>query len=222
MKKVILIAALAIVSVANAQKGSFLLMGSVGFNSQKNSNGTVPAPSADTEQKVNTFSFAPKVGYQFSDHMTVGIEGSVSSSKTETNTTVPFGPGTVTATSENKGTAFFVGPFLRYSQSLSDIFAMYADLGVGYQSQKSTTSATLTQSTSNKGNGIYAGITPNLFINIKKGFGVNIGFGGLGYETIKYDDIIDPTTGGGTVDHKVNQFVFTFGSTFNVGISKNF
>ncbi len=221
MKKVLLIAAIAFASVASAQKGTILLGGNIGFSSSKDSETAVPSGTR-SEDKVNSFEFSPRVGYQFSDHLTVGIEGSVVSGKGE-STTIPIA-GFTTSTSR-KINGFAVGPFLRYSKSLSDIFAMYADLGIGFQAGKTTNetfNGLTTTSVDEKGKGIYAGITPALFINMKKGFGVNISVGGLRYDSVNYDDQIDPTTFTGTRDRKYNAFQLTFGQTVNIGISKNF
>ena len=66
MKKVFVVAALAIVSFANAQKGTVLVAGNVGYSSK----------NKEIIKRVH-FEFAPKVGYQFSDNMTVGIETAV-------------------------------------------------------------------------------------------------------------------------------------------------
>lgn len=221
MKKVLLIAAIAFASVASAQKGTFLVQGSLGFGSNKDSEVAVPSGTR-TEDKMNNFNFSPKLGYQFSDHLTVGLDASIGSSKTETTTTPVAG---FTNRRTEKLNLFSVGPFLRYTQSLSDIFSMYADLGIGYQAGKQTTetfNGLTTVSVDEKGNGIYAGITPALFINMKKGFGVNISFGGIRYDSFSFDDRIDPATLTGTRDHKINAFNFTFGQTVNIGISKNF
>src|SRR6187402_3329050 len=135
MKKVILIAALAFVSFANAQKGTILVQGSIGFGSSTDTETSVPG-GTETEDKFNTFQFSPKVGYQFSDHLTVGVEAGIFSGKSETTNTPVVGFST---SSSNKLNGFTAGPFLRYTQSLSDIFSMYADLGVGFQSVKTTT-----------------------------------------------------------------------------------
>ena len=66
----------------------------------------------------------------------------------------------------------------------------------------------------NKADGFYTGITPALFINMKKGFGLNFSIGGLGYETLNYD------ISGSDVDY--SKFFVNFGKTVNIGISKNF
>lgn len=196
MKKTLLIIALAIFGFANAQKGTILVSGNVGYNSQKSGN-TVNEPTQ------NNFNFSPKVGYQYNDNWTVGVESSILNSKSTYQT------------AEYKSNGFSVGGFLRYSKPLGGIFSVYADLGTGYQNVENTSfiggffPSTLTT----KANGFYAELTPALFLNINKGFGLNFNIGGLGYNTL------NNTTNNGS---DIKNFNFSFGQAFSVGISKNF
>lgn len=64
MKKTLLIIALAIFGFANAQKGTILVSGNVGYSTMK----------AESSVSQNYFSFSPKAGYQFTDNWTVGGE----------------------------------------------------------------------------------------------------------------------------------------------------
>ena len=197
MKKFLVIAALAICTFATAQKkGSILVMGSIEYNSQNVSN-------SGSEDKTNSFTFSPKVGYQFHQNWTAGIEAGVGTAKRE------FSNNT-----ESKLNNFSLGGFLRYSKPLNQTFSAYADLGVGYQSRK-TTNSVGPLSTINEGDGFYVGVTPAIFINVNKGFGLNFNIGGLGYNTLNYDG----NNGNGD---NVKNFNFTFGKAFSVGISKNF
>ena len=192
MKKILVITALTIFSFANAQKGSILVMGSVGYNSQKDSNSI-----SDTNQHF--FTFSPKVGYQFHENWTGGIEGRVSTLKQE-----------LSNNNESKNTSFGVGGFIRYSKPLNETFSAYADFGVGYQNTKTTNNI---GAPNTEGDGVYAVITPAIFINVSKGFGLNFNIGGLGYSTLKYD---------GVNGNSIKSFNFNLGQAFSVGISKNF
>lgn len=195
MKKMLVVLALAMFSFANAQKGSILVMGSIEYNSQNVSN-------AGSETKENYFGFSPKVGYQFHENWTAGIEAGVGSSKREFGNT------------EAKVNDFSLGGFLRYSKPLNQTFSAYADLGVGYQSTKETNTVGPISGI-NKGDGFYIDVTPAIFINVNKGFGLNFNIGGLGYDTLNYDG----NNGNGD---NVKTFNFSFGQQFSVGISKNF
>lgn len=196
MKKMLVVLALAMVSFANAQKGSILVMGSVNYESQNVSN-------SGSEDKSSSFGFAPKVGYQFHENWTAGIEAGVGTDKREFNDNT-----------QNKVNNFSLGGFLRYSKPLNQTFSAYADLGVGYQSVKNTFPVGNFLAT-NEGDGFYVGVTPAIFINVNKGFGLNFNVGGIGYNTYNFDG----NNGNGD---NVKNFNISFGQAFSVGISKNF
>jgi hypothetical protein len=188
MKKAIIIVALAFVSLANAQKGSVLVAGNVGYSSKNTG-----------ESKSDYFEFAPKVGYQFSDNATVGIEMGYGSS------TVSGRVGNAMVDYKEKD--FRLGAFLRYAQPLAGVFSIFGDLGVGMQTAKETNPVF-----ESKGDGFYIGLVPAIGVNMNKGFCLNFSIGGLSYDSLKYDGTSDAT----------NTFDFTFGKQASIGISKNF
>jgi len=174
MKKLFLFAVLLITAMASAQKNSILLGGNVGFSYDK-----------DGESKVENFEFSPKVGYQFADQWTAGVEGSIMSAKTK---------------GEDTTEKYKIGGFVRYTVPLSEVFSIFGDLGAGYQSTNV-----------NDQKGMYASLTPALFINMKRGFGLNFSIGGINYDNLN-----------GKNDPREEHFGFNFGKTLNIGISKNF
>lgn len=174
MKKLLVAVVLLVTTMMSAQKGSILLGGNVGFGSEKIG-----------DDKYENFEFSPKVGYQFTDKWTLGVEGSILNYKESGSKTKE---------------AYRVGAFTRYSMPLSELFSFYADLGVGYQERSI-----------DKTKGVYAGLTPGLFINMKKGFGLNFNIGGIGYDNL---------SGKGTP--REQRFGFNFGESITFGISKNF
>jgi len=193
MKKILVIAALAICSFANAQKGTILVGGNIGYTSDK-------TEFQASERTVSEFSFSPKVGYQFHENWTVGGEFTVSSYNDDNGIT------------EEKNNAFKLGAFVRYTMPLSQTFSVFADMGAGFQNAKFKEYGPGNAFAKTKADGMYVGVTPALFINMKKGFGLNFSIGGLGYETLSYDNN----------GADVSSFYFNFGQTFNIGISKNF
>jgi hypothetical protein len=195
MKKMLLILALSVFGFANAQKGTILVGGNIGYTSEKTEREIASA-------KNNVFQFSPKIGYQFHDNWTAGIEFSVVTSKSN------LGEG------EGKANTFKTGAFVRYTMPLNETFSVFADLGAGFQNQKIKNYENGSLVSDNKADGFYTGITPALFINMKKGFGLNFSIGGLGYETLNYN------ISGSDVDY--SKFFVNFGQTFNIGISKNF
>ncbi|MBB6385912.1 hypothetical protein HNP35_000992 [Flavobacterium notoginsengisoli] len=192
----LLILALALCSYANAQKGSILVMGSVYYNSENTS-------EPNSENKNFNLGFAPKIGYQFHENWTAGVESDFYANKQKQSY----------MDTEYKYNIFSIGGFLRYSKPINQTFSAYADFGVGYQNKKDNFHNEINESV-RKGNGMYVDLTPALFIDINKGFGLNFNIGGLGYSTLSYDE------NNGSAD--VKRFNFSFGQAFSIGISKNF
>jgi hypothetical protein len=174
MKKLLVAVVLFATTIVSAQKNSVLVGGNVGFSSEKIG-----------ESKLENFEFAPKVGYQFTDNWTAGVEGSIMNVKT---------------TGLESTEKYKIGGFVRYSVPLSEVFSVFADLGAGYQS-----------TSLNDAKGIYASLTPALFINMKRGFGLNFSIGGINYDNLD-----------GKNDPRQERFGFNFGKTFSIGVSKNF
>lgn len=174
MKKLLVAVVLFATTIVSAQKNSVLVGGNVGFSSEKIG-----------ESKLENFEFAPKVGYQFTDNWTAGVEGSIMNVKT---------------TGLESTEKYKIGGFARYSVPLSEVFSVFADLGAGYQS-----------TSLNDAKGIYASLTPALFINMKRGFGLNFSIGGINYDNLD-----------GKNDPRQERFGFNFGKTFSIGVSKNF
>lgn len=195
MKKSLLILALTVFSFANAQKGTILVLGNVGYSSQ-NSNSSGGSPD------YKSFNFSPKVGYQYNDNWTVGVESSIANSKQ------------TYISGEYKSNNFSVGGFVRYMKPIAGIFSAYADLGTGYHNAEQTQfNGGINPFTSEiKGNGFYVGVTPALLLNINKGFGLNFNLGSIGYSTLNYSNPGNDT----------RNFNFSFGQAFSIGISKNF
>lgn len=174
MKKLLVAVVVMITTFASAQKNSILLGGNVGFSSEKIG-----------DSKLENFEFSPKVGYQFDDQWTAGVEGSIMNVKT-------YGFDTTER--------YKIGSFVRYTVPLSDLFSVFGDLSAGYQSTNL-----------NDAKGMYANLTPALFINMKRGFGLNFSIGGLNYDNLD-----------GKNDPRQERFGFDFGKTLKIGISKNF
>ncbi len=192
MKKLVVVAILfaGLTQAANAQKGSILLYGNIDAGSNKDNN---------VSSTNSSFDFNPGVGYQFSNNWTAGLQLAIGSSKYDN------GSGTVT-----KNSNFNVGPFLRYSKSLGDIFSVYGQLNVDYLSSKvqNTVSSITTSVTTS---GVMAGIVPAISVNVHKGLALNFNVGGLSYQTTKASSA-----------KSVDKFVFNFGQQVGIGISKNF
>jgi len=174
---------------AHAQQGSTLVYGNIGFTTNKN--GGAPLSAAPNSGGNGSFVFAPGIGYQFTNNWTLGVQGGYNYNDY----------------SSYLLKSYSVGVFGRYTQPLSNIFSFYGQLNLSYIGDKQQAPGI-----SNKYSGFYAGVTPNIAINVKNGFALNFGFGGLEYSSLKL-------SGGSNTGSSLG---FTFGQQVNVGVSKNF
>ena len=149
------------------------------------------------EQKSTSFNLSPYVGYQFTDNWTAGVKLGYSMAKT---TSEPSGD-------VYKANNFSAGPFVRYTKNLSDIFSLYGQFDAQFGKGKTKNNGTTTSESS----GSTFNLFPAVFVNLKNNFGLNFNFGGISYASAK--------PGNGS---KSTAFNINFGSTANIGISKNF
>lgn len=192
MKKIILSAILlgSMAVGANAQANSILVYGNLSIGTETD---------AAKNHEFN-FGINPGVGYQFDNHWTVGLTGGFNTTRDRADK----------ADDWNYENTYSVAPFLRYTQGLGKIFAVYGQLEVGYQGQ--TDGVTNNNDSKVSANGVYASLTPYIGINVYRGFALNFQFGGLGFSSMKVKD----------ADNSDNSFGLTFGKQFSVGVSKNF
>lgn len=178
MKKLIvsLLFVVAGIGGTRAQSNTLLVYGSVGFDSRKTGSST-----------VSSYNISPGVGYQWNDNWTGGLNLNVSGAQTTTD----------------KTSAFSVGPFIRYTQPLAGIFAIYGQLNTNYLSGK-------VGDTNFSGFG--ATLFPAIGVNLKNSFALNFIFGSLSFTSQKLTGSANATT----------NFGLSFGSGAGFGISKNF
>lgn len=192
MKKLLLsLLACGSIAAANAQAGSILAFGDLGIHATKD--------SAKNPTKTLGFNINPGVGYQFNKNWTAGIYVGyeVESSK----------PDNGKRSSYN---IFRGGLFGRYTCQISEIFNVFGQVQAGYYGGKARFDG---ESINNSGtSGFEATLFPAVAVNIKNGFALNFGFGGLGFKTAKHEGS----------DYSYSQLDFNFGQQFNIGISKNF
>jgi len=192
MKKVLFILALVSLSYANAQKGTYLVSGNLSFFSTNNN-------QEGFSDQIN-FGISPKVGYQFSDNWTVGVETGLFSQKWTNETFF-----------ENKNTGTAVGGFVRYSKPLTETFSLFADFGLGYTHRNESLSD-VDVNTTTRYDGFYGQFQPLLFLKVKNNFGINFGLGGISFNSINNR----------ASNNTENTFSFNFGQAFTVGVQKNF
>jgi len=160
MKKLVLGALLmtGFVLTSPAQKGSILVYGNVGFNSDKDA----------AENKESSFSINPGVGYQFTDNWTAGVN--LGYSQTKNNPAVVGAP-----TSTWKG--YNAGVFARYTKPLGSIFSIFGQGNAGYLGGEDFTGV--------KSNGFGVEVFPAIALNVHNGFALNFSFGGISYASTK-------------------------------------
>lgn len=187
MKKLILTTAVALsmIATANAQKNSMLLGGNIDWSK--------------TSDSV-TSAFNPYVGYQFDEHFTAGI--ALNAGGTRTNSV---------GSQLQRTPSFEVGPFVRYTQTLNNIFSVYAQLNGMFGNKKDIIGTTIQAGSVYNTTSI--NLTPAVMVNLKNNFALNFSFGSLGYYGV---------TPSGTSNATVGTSHLSFGRTMNIGVSKNF
>ena len=132
--------ALASVGGVRAQSNTLLIYGNVNYDSQK-LNGIT----------VSNYTIAPAVGYQWNDHWTAGVNLNLNEVKT-------IDKAAVMTTS--------VGPFIRYTQPLAGVFAIYGQFNANFLS-----------------GGFQGTLFPAIGVDLKNSFALNFSFGSVSFTT---------------------------------------
>jgi hypothetical protein len=205
MKKtiVLLLLSLGVTTFSFAQKGSFLLYGNVTYESNTNNN-RQPSPGSESS-KSDIFNLTPGIGYQFNGNWTAGLVlGYTHTGSSTTNSA---------NSSSNDLDEYGIGPFLRYSHSITSWVSVYGQFQAEYQTEGKTNAYDATPPFSLVAQHQLAFyLYPAFFFPIKNGLGLNLSFGGVTYTTTHVN----------TVGNVGSQFNLTFGSSGTIGISKNF
>lgn len=194
MKQIILIAAaICSVSTANAQKNSVLYFGNcfgnhTAYDLGSSTTGTI---------KDNRFLLNSGVGYQFTKHITVGVQGGFQTSNVTHRDLV--GGNYVTLTSRTS--EYGVGLFGRYTQYLGDRFFVFLQADAGYNNM------TLTPGNTSR-HTLGANLYPTVGVFVYKGWALNFGIGGVRYRN-------------GDIGAK-SSLTYSLGQELRIGVSKNF
>jgi hypothetical protein len=194
MKKNVLLIALFLCGLTNAQKGTYVVSGYFNFYSDNFNNQGLT--------DYQSFSVSPKVGYQFKENWTLGLESSLGQTKYSNDN------GGV----DNRTTFYTVGAFLRYSKSLNETFSLFTDVGLGYQGRKERFYNNPNPEQIAIYNGFYTNLQPLLHLKIINNWGMNFGLGGISYSNEHQN--------GSTLDR--NSFAVNFGRAYTLGIQKIF
>jgi hypothetical protein len=188
MKKTVLISAMALSLYTQAQigKGRMMLGGSFNYNQNKNTQNDSLGSLAQ-QTKHSTFTGSLRYGYFVSDHIMVGVIGTYSNYKDQTqHVYLPVFQVTDKSISNN----FSGGLFGRYYKMIGKSkFAVYGELsavyGGGTGSQKSTSviNTVTTETTHNKTTQSFFGVNvnPGIVYFLTGHIAVESSFGRVGY-----------------------------------------
>lgn len=225
MKKLILaLLAVSAFGTANAQKKSILVYGNLGLYADKTDNG------GGSEMRSFNWNVNPGVGYQFTDHLTLGVQGGIWSQFSENRNSPVLNTWNRNASEMREWQA---GVFARHTHYFNNIISMFCQLDLSYVSgQDVSENETRMVNTATNSitetviygydyyNGFQAFITPQVSVHVADGFALNFGFGSMGYRTISYDVPKSATALRPTIDQ--SNFVFNYGKQFTFGIQRNF
>lgn len=93
----------------DGSKNTVLRMGQIGFRNQKEFN----------DGKTTSVRISPGIGYQFDDHIKAGVQFNVAATKFD---------DAILNIPDSKNSILRAGPFVRYTQKLSDVFFVFRQL----------------------------------------------------------------------------------------------
>jgi len=192
MKRSLLTAIITVLSLSHvfAQKGTWLWYGNLG--------GSHAAVDAGLVDGVKTsFSTTDGIGYQFSDHWHVGLQGSYHYAESE-----HYDSAGATATVKTPSWSY--GIFVRYSTGKRVYGYLQLDAGWAGSRQR------INDVETGKSDGFGAGLTPAVGVNVYHGWCINLNLGGISYNSSNPNNV---TT---------TSLVYNIGQTFVFGISKIF
>lgn len=195
MKKLILsLLACGSIAAANAQAGSWLLYGQAAINATSNDE------NAATSNTIN-WKVTPGLGYQFDNHWTLGLYATYMNGGSKANTA-----GAIWERTNDWET----GVFVRYTENLNKIFAVYGQFNGGFAHGNTTWDGKVV--TNSRYNGFALQFTPAITVNVHKGLAMVFNIGGIGYANQAYEN----------TNNSNGQFNVSFGQQFSWGIQKNF
>lgn len=151
------------------------------------------------DNKTRSFNINPGIGYQFNRNWTLGLAGGFGTARSRQ----------VNQKEWNFTNTYNAGVFVRHTLPVGKIFAFFSQLEAGYKGMSIGNTGV---NTTTNANGFYAKLTPAVAVYVFDGFALNFGFGGIEYNTMKFSGASKASSA----------FDLTWGSQFNIGVSKNF
>jgi len=168
---------------AQTSAGTFLLSGSVGYNSNKEER---TVRSLTSEQTMRAFRFSPLTGYFVADNLAVGLVGDIQTSRIESpDSYYDLGNGTIRYSVVSKNSSKSIGPFLRYYKMVGEKVAFYGQLSGNYQSGTGSTdsSDSFYGPSKTRTTGFSGTVTPGFVFFPTNKLGLELTMGNLGYSS---------------------------------------
>lgn len=119
---------------AQISAGTKLFTGSIGYRHQTNEANQAP----ESLEKVKQFSFAPAIGYFVSENLILGVNGTIDLYNRQNNGMELSFDDYVKRETKEKRRTLGAGVFGRYYKFMGDKFALYGQVGLGYQNYTSS------------------------------------------------------------------------------------
>lgn len=216
----ILLAFSALSAQAQIAAGTKLLSGSIGYSRQQQEQ-NVSLPSIPTlEIKNQTAYFTPSAGYFVADNLALGISVGAVLNKSQGYYYLnsPYGPTYVPTESKTRGLSG--GVFGRYYTFIGEKFALYGQLGGGYQNiyTSGSTDNSFPRGADNRQEGFYASLLPGMVFFPTNKLGLELTLRGATYSRLT--DKRDISGSGVEVKNTTSNFDLGFGlNDLNLGIS---
>ncbi|RFP64872.1 hypothetical protein D0N36_11885 [Hymenobacter lapidiphilus] len=189
MKKALLgaflLSAGALSAQAQISAGTKLLTGSIGYSQQKQETSSPIIRGQRLDVKYKQFNFNPSGGYFVADNLALGITGGLYLAASQ-NYNYALSLGQVQK-EERKTRALSGGIFGRYYKFLGDKFALYGQLGGGYQNVYNSNSPDVAAPypITSRQWGLYANLLPGIvFFPVDK-LGLELALRGVRYGHVK-------------------------------------
>ncbi|RTQ47501.1 hypothetical protein EJV47_18955 [Hymenobacter gummosus] len=191
MKHLFLSAALLLAAAgtqAQTAPGTFLLTGSLGYDSRVDETSATQSSPIKRTVKNSQLNLSPRVGVFVANRLAVGVQADLSWQKAEMPDAYyssPSGlPQFADRTDRSKGAS--IGPFVRYYQMLGEKMGFYGHLAGGYtRAQGSTTYEGPASYNNGKyvTKGGFANLTPGLVYFPSNRIGLEVSLGNLSYSS---------------------------------------
>ena len=199
-------------TAAIAQKNTWMIYGNAAYDNENYTNNANNPGVPGTPVTLVSWNVSPGIGYQFSNHFMIGVEGGYG----KQDGIEPSYPGFY-GSGKNTSALWQAGLFGRYTSWLGKRFFVYTQLSATKYSVDVTSGysgSTIPYGYPNNpempdGNGFMVTLFPAVGVNILQGFGVHIDIGGISYSTFNAFTTLDQ-----------HHFNITLGRQFSFGIHK--